>query len=292
MEAGRARGGRSRQCSPQLRCARVFEAYRQYQVRRCRRVNSRCVPPQKAVLPPTLRRFLLALGATTLVMPSRPAVSKNKVRTGYGSGTHAEVDPSPLCWSSTGHTSASTHLPLRPLCYVHHAHRHFPVPRTSLLPRRSTVGLDNSCVRWSCILIQNFACVAPTDAPPMTTHTPTQPITLPRIRDVFPEHFPEPSATAAFTCENASPSSRESTPPHTSSTRPVNRYACNVCTRAFRRPSSLRAHMITHTGEKPYPCTVSGCDKRFTTKSNLKRHCSIHGYGNGELTSSRSADST
>ena len=34
--------------------------------------------------------------------------------------------------------------------------------------------------------------------------------------------------------------------------------------------------MRTHTGEKPYTCSYSGCDKRFTQSSNLTAHEKTH----------------
>lgn len=34
--------------------------------------------------------------------------------------------------------------------------------------------------------------------------------------------------------------------------------------------------MRTHTGEKPYICSHSGCDKRFTQSSNLTAHEKTH----------------
>lgn len=50
------------------------------------------------------------------------------------------------------------------------------------------------------------------------------------------------------------------------------RYVCNICSKAFSRPSSLRIHSHSHTGEKPYQCPVKGCAKRFSVRSNMKRH--------------------
>ena len=55
------------------------------------------------------------------------------------------------------------------------------------------------------------------------------------------------------------------------------RYRCDVCWKRFSRPSSLKQHMRAHTGEKPFVCTVPGCDKKFSILSNLKRHYRIHG---------------
>lgn len=54
----------------------------------------------------------------------------------------------------------------------------------------------------------------------------------------------------------------------------VKKYLCDFenCKAEFSRPWRLASHKCTHTGERPYPCTESGCDKAYTNPSHLKRH--------------------
>ena len=77
-------------------------------------------------------------------------------------------------------------------------------------------------------------------------------------------HYISPSAAAAFANQQ------------------TERYICQTCSKAFSRPSSLRIHSHSHTGEKPFKCPHSGCGKAFSVRSNMKRHergC----HGNGSL---------
>ncbi|KAM9332182.1 ras-responsive element-binding protein 1 [Pholidichthys leucotaenia] len=50
----------------------------------------------------------------------------------------------------------------------------------------------------------------------------------------------------------------------------VQKMTCPYCPRVFPWASSLQRHMLTHTGQKPFPCPK--CDAFFSTKSNCERH--------------------
>ncbi|OCF36968.1 hypothetical protein I316_01566 [Kwoniella heveanensis BCC8398] len=57
------------------------------------------------------------------------------------------------------------------------------------------------------------------------------------------------------------------------------KYACAFCAKTFSRPSSLRIHTYSHTGERPYVCKEPTCRRRFSVQSNLKRHAKVHQLG-------------
>ncbi|KAM9233988.1 ras-responsive element-binding protein 1 isoform 3-T3 [Dugong dugon] len=50
----------------------------------------------------------------------------------------------------------------------------------------------------------------------------------------------------------------------------LQKISCPHCPRVFPWASSLQRHMLTHTGQKPFPCQK--CDAFFSTKSNCERH--------------------
>ncbi|WVQ77215.1 hypothetical protein IAR50_006898 [Cryptococcus sp. DSM 104548] len=59
------------------------------------------------------------------------------------------------------------------------------------------------------------------------------------------------------------------------------KYTCSYCAKSFSRPSSLKIHTHSHTGERPYVCHEPGCGRRFSVQSNLKRHAKVHQVGAG-----------
>lgn len=53
-------------------------------------------------------------------------------------------------------------------------------------------------------------------------------------------------------------------------------HVCGYCGHAFYRPSTLATHIRTHTGEKPYRCSV--CSYSAAQKGNMRRHMHlVHG---------------
>lgn len=51
-------------------------------------------------------------------------------------------------------------------------------------------------------------------------------------------------------------------------------YTCTVCGRAFACNGNLKKHLIIHSREKAYQCIV--CGKTFTQEEDLKSHSVIH----------------
>ena len=88
--------------------------------------------------------------------------------------------------------------------------------------------------------------------PPLTSTNIHQQIILP-----FPGHVLDHSLPTPRTGPGRRPKEKTMLP-------------CNICGKTFDRPSLLKRHIRTHTGEKPHICPV--CNKGFSTSSSLNTH--------------------
>ncbi|OZJ02696.1 hypothetical protein BZG36_04599 [Bifiguratus adelaidae] len=127
---------------------------------------------------------------------------------------------------------------------------------------------------------------------PLAYHEPTTMMTpFPDIRDQMSDSL-DRSAVTSPDRDASEPSPAPSSMSHHRSCMPAQqmmstfsakyvpatpkRYKCGVCSKRFTRPSSLRTHTFSHTGEKPFVCDEPGCGRTFSVRSNLRRHSKTH----------------
>ena len=55
-----------------------------------------------------------------------------------------------------------------------------------------------------------------------------------------------------------------------------NEFKCPTCFKILSTKQSLKEHLYTHTGEKPYRCPEPGCGLYFRQSSQLSNHKKVH----------------